>query len=501
MTTVLLDVARSALGWLFLAYTLVAVSHYVIQLFFAHRTYRRQASPAFELEYPDLAIDVDILIPSYNEEPELLEACVRSALRQDHPGRLKVIVIDDGSPNRDLLDPVYDALARAGAIIIRAPENVGKRHAQALGFPACEGEIIVTLDSDSVLRRDAVRRLTRRFRDPRVGAATGFVDVVNYRKNLLTRLQRLRYWMAFNQERAAQTWFNTVLCCSGPLAAYRREIVDRVRDAYLTQTYGGVNCTYGDDRHLTNLVLGAGYDTVFDSGAIAETHAPEKMRQFIRQQLRWSKSFYRELVWTVPYIGERRWYPRFDVACQVAMPMILPFTASTALFLGMLTSPAYVIRYLALIAVVGAIRATYGAIRHRDVGFYLFVLYGFVSAFVLMPIRFRALWTLTDARWGTRGPVRPKGQRWTFLRAIRPAQLSLATAGGAGAAPPGGESGFTDSEAMMSFIRALPVSPSPRLKMTVMQQPSRGRSCICGVSPPTARYCRRCGNEKIGAIA
>jgi hyaluronan synthase len=412
MTTVHLDVARSALGWLFVAYTLVAVSHYLIQLFYAHRTYRRQASPGYALEYPDLPIDVDILIPSYNEEPELLEACVRSALRQDHPGRLKVIVIDDGSPNRDVLDPVYDKLARAGAIIIRAPKNVGKRHAQALGFPACEGEIIVTLDSDSVLRRDAVRRLTRRFRDPRVGAATGFVDVVNYRKNLLTRLQRLRYWMAFNQERAAQTWFKTVLCCSGPLAAYRREIVDSVRDAYLTQTYGGVNCTYGDDRHLTNLVLGAGYDTVFDAGAIAETHAPEKVPQFIRQQLRWSKSFYRELVWTVPYIGERPWYPRFDVACQVAMPMILPFTASTALILGVIANPAYLIRYLALIAAVGAIRATYGAIRHRDFGFYLFVLYGFVSAFVLMPIRFRALWTLTDARWGTREPTRPKMERW-----------------------------------------------------------------------------------------
>jgi cellulose synthase/poly-beta-1,6-N-acetylglucosamine synthase-like glycosyltransferase len=69
MTTVLLDVARSALGWLFVAYTLVAVSHYLIQLFYAHRTYRRQASPGYALEYPDLPIDVDILIPSYNEEP------------------------------------------------------------------------------------------------------------------------------------------------------------------------------------------------------------------------------------------------------------------------------------------------------------------------------------------------------------------------------------------------------------------------------------------------
>lgn len=411
MTSVLLDVLRGLLTWLLLAYTLIAVSHFVLQLFYAHRTYRRQSSPRFAIDYPDLPIAVDVLIPSYNEDPELLDACVRSALGQDHGGKVKVIVIDDGSPNRALLDPVYDALERAGATVIRAPRNQGKRHAQALGLAVCEGEIIVTLDSDSILRPDAIRRLTRQFSDPRVGAATGFVDVVNYRTNLLTRLQRLRYWMAFNQERAAQHWFRTVLCCSGPLAAYRRVILDRVRDAYLGQEYGGVECTYGDDRHLTNLVLASGFDTVFDAGAVAHTHVPETLRQFVRQQLRWSKSFYRELVWTLPYIARRPVYSRFDIASQVVMPLMLPVTATSALLLGVMESPAYVLRYLALIALVGAIRATYGAIRHRNPAFYLFVAYGFLSAFLLMPIRLRALWTLTDARWGTRGPVAPTRPR------------------------------------------------------------------------------------------
>lgn len=418
MTSVLLEVLRGVLTWLLVAYTLIAISHFLLQLLFAHRTYRRQSSPRFAIDYPDLPVAVDVLIPSYNEEPELLDACVRSALAQDHVGRVKVIVIDDGSPNRSILDPVYDALELAGATVIRAARNLGKRHAQALGLAACEGEIIVTLDSDSILRPDAIRRLTRQFRDPRVGAATGFVDVVNHTTNLLTRLQKLRYWMAFNQERAAQHWFRTVMCCSGPLAAYRREIVEDVREAYLGQAYGGVACTYGDDRHLTNLVLGAGYDTVFDAGAVAHTHVPETLRQFVRQQLRWSKSFYRELVWTLPYIAQRPAYSRFDIASQVLMPLMLPVTATSALVLGMVESPTYVFRYLALIAIVGAIRATYGAIRHRNPAFYLFVAYGFVSAFILMPIRLRALWTLTDARWGTRGPASPAVGR-SLLGALR----------------------------------------------------------------------------------
>ena len=65
---------------------------------------------------------------------------------------------------------------------------------------------------------------------------------------LLTRLIGLRYWSAFHQERAAQSVFDVVMCCSGPAAAYRKELVDRVKDQYVTQVFLGRRCTFGDDR-------------------------------------------------------------------------------------------------------------------------------------------------------------------------------------------------------------------------------------------------------------
>ncbi|HEV8401908.1 MAG TPA: glycosyltransferase, partial [Candidatus Limnocylindrales bacterium] len=407
MTSLALELGRTVLGWLFVTYTVVAVSHYLLQLLYAHRTYRLQRSETFLAAFPDGALAVDVVVPSYNEDPALLEACVRSAFAQDHLGPVRVIVVDDGSPNRAALDATYDRLEADGAVVIRSPRNVGKRHAQALALPRCEGEILVTVDSDTVLAPDAIRRLTRQFKDPRVGAATGFVDVLNNRKNFLTRVQRIRYWMAFKQERAAQSWFRSVLCCSGPLAAYRRRLVERVAPAYLSQYYGGVACTFGDDRHLTNLILGTGHDTVFDAGAVAYTNVPENLRQFLRQQLRWSKSFYRELVWTVPFIGSRPWYSRFDLACLVAMPMMLTLTAGVALIFGLFVSPAYLIHFAVFITIAAAIRITYAVARERDLGMYLFIVYGFVSAFLLLSVRLVAMSTLTDARWGTRGPVLP----------------------------------------------------------------------------------------------
>ena len=67
--------------------------------------------------------------------------------------------------------------------------------------------------------------IVRAFEDPRLGAVTGDVGVTNERRNILTRLIGMRYWVAFNQERAAQSRFRSVLCCSGPLAGYRRTVL------------------------------------------------------------------------------------------------------------------------------------------------------------------------------------------------------------------------------------------------------------------------------------
>lgn len=388
----------------------------------------------------------------------------------------------------------------------------------------------MTLDSDSVLAPDAVRRLTRQFRDPKVGAATGFVDVANIGANLLTRIQRIRYWMAFNQERAAQTRFRTVMCCSGPLGAYRSEVLRAVATDYLNQRYAGVECTYGDDRHLTNLVLGAGYDTVFDTGAVAYTNVPERLRLFLRQQLRWNKSFYRELIWTMPFIASRPWFSRFDLACQVAMPIMLTITAGSALVVGTLGSPSYLLRYLALVALAAFLRASYAAYREHDPRFYLFILYGYVSAFLLMSVRLVALSTLADGRWGTRGGEAKSDAGWARRFEARPMVPSAAGLGAVAAAlvhrppvntaqppailpptPPTDElfgsawrAGLTTSQ--MSIARpAEPVSwptitLAPPGAVVGLDLGYSGPCRSCGFEPAgAARFCRRCGTPRAAA--
>ena len=290
------------------------MGHFVLQMAYAHRTHRagirwrKTRGPLSR--FPS----VDIVVTSYNEDPDALGEGAGLARRAGLPGRNERLRRRRRMANRPDLDPVYlDFCLLPNWHFLLADRNRGKREAQSLAYHRCEGEIMVTIDSDTIVDPDGVSEIVRAFEDERVGAVTGDVGVTNSRVNILTRLIGMRYWVAFNQERAAQSYFRTVLCCSGPLAAYRRAVLDKVWHRYTHQSYREVACTYGDDRHLTNLVLDVGYDTIFVPSAHAITNAPEDIRSYLKQQLRWNKSFYRELLWTFPFLLQRSLYIVFEV--------------------------------------------------------------------------------------------------------------------------------------------------------------------------------------------
>ena len=176
-------------------------------------------------------------------------------------------------------------------------------------------------------------------------------------------------------------------------------------DDYIRQTFRGISCTYGDDRHLTNLVLAAGYDTLFVPGATAITNAPESLNGYLKQQLRWNKSFYRELLWTLPFLLRRSRYMVFEVIVQTLLPLLLTLAIATSLLFAILVDPGHLVHYALAITVMALVRCGYAIYRTRRLSFLLFVLYGFIHAALLVPLRMRALTTLTDNSWGTRTSV------------------------------------------------------------------------------------------------
>jgi hyaluronan synthase len=393
----------SVLAVYFICYGVLALSHIFTQMYVGHLEHKRQKHKHFTEWHKGHFPSVSIIVPVYNEEPEILRNCIKSLVEQDYES-LEILVVDDGSKQREeLKQTVYAEFATDKRLhIIYTPINVGKRHAQKFGFNRCTGRIIVTIDSDTVIPQHGVRQLMQRFKDPTVGAVTGDVQVSNKNHNVLTRLINYRYWSAFHQERAAQSYFYVLMCCSGPFAAYRKEVIDHVKDRYTSQRFLGRRCTFGDDRHLTNLVLEEGYKVVFDNRAIAYTHVPHTIRVYLKQQLRWNKSFYREMLWTLKSYRKHHWYMIYDLVMQLVLPFLLVLALLATFYQAFAHGPGILVKYVVILVAIALVRAMYGLYRTKDTGFLLFVLYGFIHVFLLIPTRFYALCTIRHTGWGTR---------------------------------------------------------------------------------------------------
>ena len=389
-----------ALRGVFLLYVTLVLLHSTLERVYALRSRRRRRSRPGPAPEPARWPAVDVVIPCFNEDPALLEACCRSVAGQDYQGRMDVWLVDDGSRNRDALAAVYERWADKGWNVRLLDGNTGKRTAQDEAVRRGRGELVVLMDSDTVLAPDAVRQAAACFADDRVGAVSGSVGVLNAPTNLLTRLIHHRYRLRFQVERPAQGFFTSLLCCSGPFAVYRRSLLAELWPRYLTQTFAGVRCTNGDDLHLTNLVLATGRQVLFEPRAIASTWVPGSLRLYLRQQLRWNRSFYRELRWTVAGIRSRHPYLALDVLARALLPLLLAaalvLLASEGLLAGWELLAADLSLALAMLCVSAAFLLVHGA----SVPFLL--LYGPLHMALLVPVRVWALLTLASPRWETR---------------------------------------------------------------------------------------------------
>jgi N-acetylglucosaminyltransferase len=431
------DHLAAALPAAFVAYLAVVLVYLALQGFFAHRGWRARARPGAPAAAGP-APSVDVVVPCYNEQPETLAACLASIAAQDYPGSLTVHVVDDGSPNRAELDVVYaDAARRHGFRILPLGANRGKRYAQAAAITSSRGDIVVGVDSDTMLAPDAVRHVVAALADPRVGAVMGEMLAANESTNWLTRLVDRRYWYACNQVSAAESTFGAVLCCCGPFSAYRRTVLEAVLDDYLDQRFMGRRTTHGEDRHLTNLVLLSGHRTGYAADAHALTVTPDRIRPFLRQQLRWNRCTYRDTVGIVRRLPSFGPYLVFDAFVQIFAPALLALSLLLLAMHVVAHGAAGLGWYAAGYAAVGLAYCGYGLLRERSPRALRLAAYGLVHVAALIGSRAHALCTLTDDRWGQRGAsLRPSAARPVPALPPDPPRASLPPAEQAPEQPP-----------------------------------------------------------------
>jgi hyaluronan synthase len=352
------------------------------------------------------APQLTVVIPAYNEGAMVAHAIASVATALYPCDRLQIIAVDDGSTD-DTWRHIQSAALRFPGLVapIRLSANLGKRGALAEGFRRATGEIIVTVDSDSVIERGALLAIAGPFRDPRIGAVAGKVAVHNRRSGLIPRMLHVRFILSFDYLRSAQSVYRTVYCCPGALAAYRASVLRQVLPAWERQRFLGVPCTYGEDRALTNDILARGYDTVYQRSAVVRTLVPETYAKLCRMFLRWDRSYIREefrfsrIVWRRPPV------PRAFALYESTITNLRYPVAYASMVLwaaNALTDPAALVRMLLAIMVVSILYTLYYLRSERSWDFVFGILYAYFSFFALTWIFPYALVTMRARGWLTR---------------------------------------------------------------------------------------------------
>lgn len=280
---------------------------------------------------------ITVICPVYNEEQHIARTLTQLMESAYPANKMQVIVINDGSTDGTLAQIQKIRETYPDMLLVNFEKSRGKRNALGAGVRMATGDIIIFIDSDSFLDPDALRNMIRRFADPEVAAVTGHCDVENQWTNLLTKMQTVRYYVAFRVMKAAESVFDCVTCLSGPLAAYRQPVLMEVLHEWVTQKFLGQPATYGDDRSLTNALLRRGHKVVYESTARTTTIVPDDYRTFLRQQMRWKRSWFRESLRACVFM----WKKPPLMALSFYFGFLLPVVAPAIVFRAMIYVPLF----------------------------------------------------------------------------------------------------------------------------------------------------------------
>jgi hyaluronan synthase len=351
---------------------------------------------------------VSIIMPALNEQ-ELIKKSIDSIFASQYPqDKVEVICIDDGSTDFTL-DKMNEAKKKYGKKIkiISYKRNLGKRKALYSGLKKSRGDIIVTVDTDSMIGRTAIRNVViPLIKDERTGAVSGRVEVLNEKQNFLTRMLSIRYSISFNFGRAYQSVYGCVFCCPGALTAYRRNLMLMFIKDWVNQKFLNAPCTYGEDRSLTTQILRAGYMTRFQSNALVYTKVPSKFWRMNRMYIRWTRSYIRESIifsqfMFTKYRPKSRVLPILDF---FFLNFLHPFhlLALALVIYSFFINPLFILRQVAFLVILSFFLSLYYLRTKKSLNFMYGIPYALITAFCLWWIVPYAAATLKNQSWMTR---------------------------------------------------------------------------------------------------
>jgi len=281
---------------------------------------------------------VDVMIPSYNEDPELLEVTLRAARQMRYPGELNIYLLDDGGTDQKV-GQANAALAtsalirrqtlqalctRLGVNYLTRPRNERAKAGNlnhALGHT--RGELIVVLDADHVPTVEFLDRTVPWFvlhddvflvQTPHFMVNPDPID-----RNMLQGFSRMpseNDMFYRNVQRGLDFWGASFFC--GSAAVLRRRHVDEV---------GGL-CgeTITEDAETAFELHSRGYRSIYVDRPMVAGLAPETFTAFVIQRMRWAQGMVQILLLKRPFMAPGLSIPQRLGYLSAIMFWLFPFS-------------------------------------------------------------------------------------------------------------------------------------------------------------------------------
>ena len=196
-------------------------------------------------------LTLSVAMPTY-DEPERLEAALKSLSQQDYPHEaIQIIVVDDASPHLDS-ERLHAAVAPLQLQLLRNEQNQGRARTRNTALRVASGEVVVFLDSDMIVGTNFLRAHVQRHQNHAEAVFVGNVRFASEIPNTsLTRYIEGRGVHRVDEDKPIP--FN---CFVTGNSSVRRSTLLRVGffDEDLT-AYGGEDLELGYRLHLAGIPL------------------------------------------------------------------------------------------------------------------------------------------------------------------------------------------------------------------------------------------------------
>lgn len=242
-------------------------------------------STAFLATHPKLSV----VTPVYNEDPAHFLAALDS---WQSNGVNEIIAVIDASDTA-CIETFQTFSQKHPSTKLIITDEPGKRPALVRGVRHTACEYIALVDSDTLWDDDIRDILLTPFANERVGGVGCRQEVINP-QTVAEKLFSIRLTLRYLHEYLYLASISDALTClSGRTAVYRRTALLPVLDELKNETFLWKPCISGDDKRLTSLVMRDGWKLRYQSIASVRTYPIATLKQFFKQNLRWSRNSWR----------------------------------------------------------------------------------------------------------------------------------------------------------------------------------------------------------------